>query len=121
MIGLVVRQMDLQQLQVGIDPLYQPEATDQAVHRRDPAETRRVDVAADLETDPARVQHRRRPRTPMPRPRVPRRHPATAACHIPTALIMRYLLHHKGLSVRSSPESSTPGKIRPVSYTHLRA
>jgi glyoxylase-like metal-dependent hydrolase (beta-lactamase superfamily II) len=27
-----------------------------------------------------------------------RRHPAPAACRVPPALLVRYLLHHKGLS-----------------------
>jgi len=41
----------------------QPEPTDQSMHRLDPAETCRVDLAADLETDLAGVEHRLRPRT----------------------------------------------------------
>jgi hypothetical protein len=41
-IGLVVRPMDLQQLDVGIDPLVQPDAVHQVVHRPDPANSNRA-------------------------------------------------------------------------------
>ena len=51
-IGLVVRQVHLQQIQVGVDRLGQPEPGHQPVHRGDPAETGRVHVAADLVAAP---------------------------------------------------------------------
>ena len=50
-IGLVIRQVDLQQVQRGVDRLDQTEPGDQAMHREDPAVRGRLDVAADLVVD----------------------------------------------------------------------
>ena len=59
-VGLVIRQVHLQQLQVGVDRLGQPEPGHQPMHGGDPAETGRVHVAADLVMHRTRGQHRRR-------------------------------------------------------------
>ncbi len=116
MIGLVVRQVHLQQLQPVIDLLDQPQLGDQPVHRGDPAEAGRVDVAADLVAHLARGQHRRRPGTPMPRQRVTRGHLASPPRRVPPTLIMRYLLHRKGLSCPGCVKVANPGRLRPFSF-----
>jgi hypothetical protein len=77
------------------------------VHRGDPAERHRVDVATDLTGDLSRGQHRHRPRSPMPRLSVARGHPTPTASGVPPALRVRYLLHRKGLSCRSALRSLT--------------
>src|SRR6516165_8852460 len=90
--------MDLQQRKISVDPPDQPELGHQPVHPGDPTETRHIQVGADLVTDLARREHRLRPRTPMPGPGMPGRDPAPTARHVPPTLLLRYLLHQKGLS-----------------------
>ena len=105
-VGLVVGQVHLQQVQLLVDLLDQPEPGDQPVHRGDPAEAGRVDVAADLVADLPEVSIGAG-RAPVPGLRVPRRHPAPAAGRVPPTLLMRYLLHHKGLPCWAALESQT--------------
>src|SRR6185437_8919388 len=66
-------------------------------HRRDPAEAGRVHVAADLVAHLPRGQHRRRPGTPVPGPGMSGDHLPPPTGRVPSTLLMRYLLHHKGL------------------------
>ncbi len=106
-VGFVIGQVHLQQLQILVDPIDQPQFGDQPMHRSNTAESGGVDVGADLVAHRARVQHRPRLRTPAPRPRVPRRHPAPPACDVPPTLFMRYLLHHKGLPRWAALSSQT--------------
>jgi hypothetical protein len=97
MVGLVIRQVHLQQAHPIVDLCDQPEPGDQAVHREQPAERGRFTTAADLVVNLPRSEHRRRLRTPSPRQPVPSLHPTPTACRVTPALLMRYLLHHKGL------------------------
>ena len=106
-IGLVVRQVHLQQMQPLVDPLGQPEPAHQSVHRRYPAEARRVHVGADLVAHLSRGQHRYRPRFPVPGLGVPCGHLPSTTGRVPPTLLMRYLLHHKGLSHWAALESQT--------------
>src|SRR5438477_6503232 len=107
MVGLVIGQVHLQQVQALVDLGDQPESGNEAVHREDPTERGRLDVASDLVVDLLRGQHRYRLLTPMPGLPVPRLDPAPAACRVPPTLLMRYLLHHKGLSRRAALGSQT--------------
>jgi hypothetical protein len=58
-IGLVIRQMNLQQVQVGVNRPHQAQPGHQPVHREQPTKRRRLDVAANLVADLLRGQHRR--------------------------------------------------------------
>jgi len=43
----------------------------------------------------------------MPGQTMPGGDPPTPSCRVPPTLILRYLLHHKGLSTRAALESQT--------------
>jgi hypothetical protein len=96
-IGLVVGQVHPQQRQVLVDLLGQAQPGHQPVHRGDPPETGGIHVAADLVPDRARGQHRDQLWAPVPGQGVPGGDPAPPSGRVPAALILRYLLHHKGL------------------------
>lgn len=107
-IRLVVRQMHLEQLHTLVDRLRQPQPADQPVHRGDATEARRVRIRPDLVAHLARVEHRPRLRTPMPRPRVPRGDLAPAPGTVPSALNVRDSLHRKGCLGWSSDSCQNP-------------
>src|SRR5215471_18187792 len=90
-----------------VDLLDQAQLGDQAVYRRDPAVTGSVDVSADLVRHGPRRQHRGTLLAPVPGQRVPDRHPPSAASRVPPTLLMRYLLHQKGLTQRDALASQT--------------
>src|SRR5262249_4857898 len=95
MIGLVVRQVHVQQTQTLVDLADQPQPGHQPMNRSDPTETGGIDVPTDLVRPLLRTQHRDRPRRPPPSQPVPGSHPTPPTSHVPPTLIMLYLLHHK--------------------------
>src|SRR5262249_51960419 len=114
MIGLVVRQVHLQQVQTLVDLVDQPQPGHQPMHRSDPTKTPGVNVAPDLIRHLLGPRHRPRPRPPPPSHPVRGGPPPPPTSHVPPTLIMLYLLHHKGpLSPDSAPNRS-PSKIGPL-------
>ena len=63
-----------------------------------------------------RGQHRRRLGTRLPGQPVPGSDPTPTSRRVPPALLLRYLLHHKGLPCRAALRPQNPCKVRPLSY-----
>jgi len=67
-VGLVIRQMRLQQLQRGVDRFRQAQFRHQRVHGGDTAVAHRLRPSPDLVVHSTRAKHRLRLRRPVPRP-----------------------------------------------------
>lgn len=119
-IRLVIRQMDLQQFQIGIDLRDQAEPGNQTVHREDPTERSRLDVTTDPIVDLPRGEHWSGLPTPMPRQPVASLYPCAAG--VPR-------LTDPAHAISSSPQgpfrldrvgAQNPDRIRPLIYPQAK-
>jgi hypothetical protein len=118
-VGLVIRQMHLQQPQPFVDLFGKPELRHQPVHGADAAVAHGVRVRANLIVHRVRAEHRRRPLRPVSRPPVPNRYLPFAPSTVLPALPVRYSLHRKGFLagvVISSPKTHNSNQDKPFRF-----